>query len=86
MVSYIYLNDKIFLKEDDIKFINNVKPIVSKNNCFQNFTNDVALNYLLKKKNCSIYYMVFSLGSKKTQNQLIDSLKKLKLSSPILIK
>ena len=50
LVSYIYLNDKIFLKQDDIKFINNVKSIVAKNNCFQNFTNDVALNYLLKRK------------------------------------
>ena len=76
LVNYVYLNDEIFLKEDDIKFVNNVRPIVSKNNCFQNFTNDVALNYLLKKKNCSIYYMVFSLGSKKTQNELIDSLEK----------
>ncbi len=76
LINYVYLNDEIFLKEEDIKFINNIKPILSKNDCFQNFTNDVALNYLLKKNNCSKYYMVFSLGSKKTQNQLIDSLKK----------
>lgn len=75
IISYIYLNDEEFLKSDDINFINNVKPIISKYDCFQNFTNDVALNYLLRKNNCSIFHMVFALSSKKTQNQLIESLK-----------
>jgi len=33
------------------------------------------LNYLLRKHNCSKHYIVYALGSKKTQNELIDSLK-----------
>ena len=76
LMNYIYLNDEVFLKKDHKKFVNNVKNIISENDCFQNFTDDVALNYLLKKKNCSIYYMVYSLGSKKTQKELINSLEK----------
>ena len=75
-MNYVYLKDEVFLKDEDIKFINNVKNAISENNCFQNFTDDVALNYLLKKINCSKYYMVYSLGSKKTQNELVKSLEK----------
>jgi hypothetical protein len=76
LMNYVHLNDEVFLKDEDIKFINNVKNAISENNCFQNFTDDVALNYLLKKINCSKYYMVYSLGSKKTQNELVKSLEK----------
>ena len=45
-MNYVHLNDEVFLKDEDIKFINNVKNAISENNCFQNFTDDVALNYL----------------------------------------
>ena len=72
--SFIYLDDKNFLNKKDISFIENSKKIIVDYSCFQNFTNDVALNYLLKKKNCSKFYMVFSLGSKKSQEELIEYL------------
>jgi hypothetical protein len=75
-VNYIYLEDKNFLDKETINFIENSKKYIDNYKCIQNFTNDVALNYLLKKENCSKFYMVFSLGSKKTQNELIKDLGK----------
>ena len=75
-VNYIYLEDKNFLDKETINFIENSKKYIDNYKCIQNFTNDVALNYLLKKENCSKFYIVFSLGSKKTQNELIKDLGK----------
>ena len=34
--------------------------------------------YLLKKKNCTKYYFVWSVGSEKVQNNFIDELKNVK--------
>jgi hypothetical protein len=75
-VNYIYLEDKNFLDKETINFIKNSRKYIGNYKCIQNFTNDVALNYLLRKENCSKFYMVFSLGSKKTQNELIKNLGK----------
>ena len=64
---------KNFLDKETINFIKNSRKYIGNYKCIQNFTNDVALNYLLRKENCSKFYMVFSLGSKKTQNELIKN-------------
>ena len=73
-IDYIYLDDKNFLNKKDASFIKNSKKFINNHNCFHNFTNDVALNYLLKKKNCSKFYVVYSLGSKESQKQLIKAI------------
>ena len=73
--NYVYAEDKLFLNDNDNQFIREAKKYLKDVPCFQNFTNDVALNYLLRKNNCSKHYIVYSLGSKKTQNELINSLK-----------
>ena len=38
------------------------------------FTNEVAYLYLLRKKNCTKYYMVFSIGSSRSQIKMINEL------------
>ena len=73
--NYLYADDQSFLNEKDIEFVKEAKKYLNDVDCFQNFTNDVALNYLLRKHSCSKHYIVYALGSKKTQNELIDSLK-----------
>jgi len=75
LTNYLYAEDKLFLNDKDKEFIVGAKKYLEGVECFQNFTNDVALNYLLRKHNCSKHYIVYALGSKKTQNELIDSLK-----------
>lgn len=75
LTTYLYADDKLFLNNNDIEFINQARKYLDDVDCFQNFTNDVALNYLLRKHNCTKHYIVYALGSKKTQKELIESLK-----------
>ena len=75
-ISYIYFDDKNFLKKRDASFVENAKEYIVDYNCFHNFTNDIALNYLLKKPNCTKFYMVYALGSKQTQKKLIEDISK----------
>ena len=51
------------------------KPLVQNYDCIQLFSNDVAILYLLKKKSCSKYYFVWSVGSTTNQKELINDLK-----------
>jgi len=75
LTTYLYADDKLFLNNNDIEFIEQARKYLDDVDCFQNFTNDVALNYLLRKHNCTKHYIVYALGSKKTQKELIESLK-----------
>ena len=73
---YIYLEDRHFLKDNEIQFIENAKMIVKDYDCIQLFTNDSMLLYLLRKPSCSIYYFPIVIGSKKNQIKFINSLDK----------
>jgi hypothetical protein len=75
LTNYLYAEDELFLNNNDKEFIREASKYLEDVECFQNFTNDVALNYLLRKHNCSKHYIVYALGSKKTQNELINNLK-----------
>ena len=43
------------------------------------FTNEAAYLYLLKKPNCTKYYLVFSIGSPERQRDMIDRLKNVQI-------
>ena len=75
---FVYLEDKKFLSNEQNYFVESVKPLVEKYDCIQLFTYDAALPYLVKKPNCSSYYFIFSMGSLKDQNELIESLTNVK--------
>ena len=76
---YIKLPDQKFLNESDANAINKIKPIVEQYDCIQLFSNDAALLYLLKKKNCTKYYFIWSVGSSNNQKELISDLENTKL-------
>ena len=76
---YIKLPDQKFLNDNDINSIKEIELIVNEYDCIQLFSNDAALLYLLKKKSCSKYYFIWSVGSNHNQNQLIDDLKNTEL-------
>ena len=76
---YIKLPDQKFLNESDANAINKIKPIVDQYDCIQLFSNDAALLYLLKKKNCTKYYFIWSVGSSNNQKKLVSDLKNTKL-------
>ena len=71
---YILLEDKNFLSDKQNYLISELKPMLKNQNCIQLFTYDAALPYLLKKKNCSKYYFIYSMGSIKHQKEYIENL------------
>ena len=76
---YIRLPDQKFINKSDVSAINKIKTIVEQYDCIQLFSNDAALLYLLKKKNCTKYYFIWSVGSSNNQKKLVNGLKKTKL-------
>ncbi len=74
--NYINLSDANFLNTKEINFINETKPIFEKSDCVQLFSHDAALLYLLKKKSCSRFYLIWSVGSPKDQKDLVKELSK----------
>tara|TARA_A100000164_G_C21651773_1_gene650626 strand:- start:70 stop:672 length:603 start_codon:yes stop_codon:yes gene_type:complete len=72
---YIYFEDKIFLIEEDIKFISSANKIVSNEECIHLATSDSALYYLLRKPSCTRFYFTWSIGSKKNQALTVKELK-----------
>lgn len=76
---YISLADESFLSEEQNKFVKQINPMIKKYKCLQLFTYDAALPYLLRKPNCSRYYLVFVVGSLKDQNLMITEMKDAKI-------
>jgi len=71
---YINLEDQFYLDKTENSFLKDTKDIVKNYNCIQMFTNEIAYLYLLRKKNCTKYYMVFSIGSPTSQMKMINEL------------
>jgi len=71
---YINLEDQFYLHKDDNLFLTEANNVVKNHGCIQMFTNEVAYLYLLRKKNCTKYYMVFSIGSPRSQMKMINEL------------
>ena len=73
-VEYIELKDSNFLSKTDNYFVRQTSSLIKDEKCIQLYTNDAALLYLLKKPNCTKYYFVWIIGSKKNQIDLIQKL------------
>ncbi len=74
LIKYVQLDDNNFLTETDIDFIEQISPLIENEKCIQLYTNDAALLYFLKKPNCTKYYFVWIIGSKKNQIDFIREL------------
>ena len=72
--SFVNYHDQYYINEDYYNFIEYSKKKLSNIDCIQVFTNDSAMLYLLRKKNCTKYYFVWSVGSEKNQKKFIKEL------------
>lgn len=72
--NYVQLNDYNYLNKKEIELIDKLKILVSNENCFQVFTNETAISYLLNKKSCTIFPHILNLGTKKNQLLFIDQI------------
>ena len=77
--TYIYLKDSYFLNKQELIFIKKTKQLVKNYDCIQLFTNDAAFVYLLKKKNCTKFYFVWSATPVNKQRELLKNLDKNKI-------
>ena len=66
--------DKYFLKQDYIKFANKIDAIFKNEKCFQNFSYDPTIYYILKKKSCTRYYLTFNMATINDQKAFIKEL------------
>jgi len=76
--NFITLNDKAFLHQDTIKFINYFKNISIDDKCVEIISFDDAMPYLLKKPSCTKYWNSWLASPKNVQKKYIDELKKIK--------
>ena len=70
----ITADDELFLEKSDKNFVNSSKNFLNASNCIQVFNYEPAMNYLLKKKSCTRYNLIFAVGSNYTQMNLINEL------------
>tara|TARA_Y100001935_G_scaffold245927_1_gene240064 strand:+ start:1476 stop:3290 length:1815 start_codon:yes stop_codon:yes gene_type:complete len=72
--NFVKLDDKNFLKENELELIDKISSELNDKNCIQLFSNDVALLYLLRKKSCSKFYFTWSIGTFENQRKVISEL------------
>ena len=68
------MNDYNYLNHEEIKLINKLKILTKDESCFQIFTYETAIQYYLKKKTCTNFFFIYSLGPKKNQLLFIDQI------------
>jgi hypothetical protein len=69
---YISLEDHIFINTITLKFVNYFSQMSKEDVCFLNFTDDIILNYLLKKPSCTRYYNPIFANTEYLQNDYIN--------------
>ena len=72
--NFISMKDDLFLENDYLNFINQMKLITYDSKCIQNFNYDPSIFYLLKKESCTKYYYTFIMASQKDQKNFIYEL------------
>ena len=74
----INLKDDHFIDKNRNNFIIQYKVLTKNDKCFQNFTDDLILLYLIKKPSCSKFVASWLASPNHLQNNYIKSLKKTK--------
>ena len=74
-LNYVQLSDENFLSNKQVQLVKKLKNLHLNENCIQTFTYESAIPYLIKKKSCTKFYVIYVIGSKKNQHNFIDKLK-----------
>ena len=75
---FIKLQNNNFIDENKKKFIVNFKKISISDKCFQNFTDDLILLYLIEKPSCTKFIASWLASPNHLQKEYIKSLEKTK--------
>ena len=78
-LNFVQLDDEYFMDKDVINMVNYLDKITNKDKCIQNFTNNHAIPYFLKKSSCTPYYASILASPNILQE---DYISKIKASNP----
>ena len=67
-------NDSYYLDKDYIEIVNELKYLTNNLECFQAFNYEPSIYYLIKKKSCTKYYQIYSIGSKSDQKTFVNEM------------
>ncbi len=70
----IIANDEKFISKDHFIFIKDLDELLNDSDCVQTFSYDNSIFYFLKKKSCSKFFNLWTVGSKKNQKLYINEL------------
>lgn len=72
--NFVEKEDNYFLKENYVKFIEKTNFILNNEECIQSFNYDPTIYYILKKKSCTQYYLIFNMATINDQKTFIEQL------------
>jgi len=75
---YIEMDDSFYLDNNYNKLVDKLKHLTQNQDCLQIFTYEAVMSYLIKKKSCTKYYNLWSIGSKKNQLNFIEEMESTK--------
>ena len=75
---YIEMDDSFYLDNNYNKLVDKLKHQTQNQDCLQIFTYEAVMSYLIKKKSCTKYYNLWSIGSKKNQLNFIEEMESTK--------
>jgi hypothetical protein len=74
-IKYVKVSDEFFLSNEQNKLVSKLKEMLKNENCFQTFTYESAMSYLVKKQSCTEFYVTYVIGSKNNQKKFIEQIK-----------
>ncbi len=86
LIDFVSKKNDYFISSEYQNFLNKTKKITKKYDCIQNFTYDPSMYFLLNKKSCTQYYLIFVMGTESDQDKFIEQIIKSKLDLIIVDK
>ena len=86
LINFVSKKNDYFINEEYKIFLNKTKLLTKNYECIQNFTYDPSMYYLLNKKSCTQYYLIFVMGTEVDQDRFIEQIIESKLNFIIVDK
>ena len=86
LINFVSKKNDYFINEEYKIFLDKTKLLTKNYDCIQNFTYDPSMYYLLNKKSCTQFYLIFVMGTEVDQDRFIEQIIESKLNFIIVDK
>ncbi len=86
LINFVSEKNDYFINEEYKIFLDKTKLLTKNYDCIQNFTYDPSMYYLLNKKSCTQFYLIFVMGTEVDQDRFIEQIIESKLNFIIVDK